>query len=177
MHPIHGRTISAWQPPLSALRADPEHTRGRNQRAFGNLGSLGGGFDRSPWLRNAREMPAARTKNKRPHNQFLLRVYGIRVDVGPPSIPRGVRPSAPPTRLAELVCEPLPPSSVVVSRPFAAAPVESAVTHTDFRLTLVLSGLVIQQNGWLGGCCSYRNCWRRLTELHRRGESRSAQCA
>jgi hypothetical protein len=44
----------------------------------------------------------------------------------PASIPRGVRPSAPPTKLAELACEPLPHSLVLVSRPFAAASVEAA---------------------------------------------------
>ena len=53
--------------------------------------------------------------------------------VGRRSIPRGVRPSAPPMRLAELACEPLPHSSVLVSRPFAAASVETAATHPDVR--------------------------------------------
>ena len=41
--------------------------------------------------------------------------------------------SAPPTRPAELACEPLPHSSVLVSRPFAAASVEAAATQLDVR--------------------------------------------
>ena len=48
---------------------------------------------------------------------------------GRQSIPRAVRPSAPPTRLAELACELLLHSSVLVSGPFAAASVEAAATH------------------------------------------------
>ena len=39
----------------------------------------------------------------------------------PALIPRGVRPSGPPTKPAELACEPLPQSSALVSRPFAGA--------------------------------------------------------
>jgi hypothetical protein len=42
-------------------------------------------------------------------------------------------PSAPPTRLAGSACEPLPHSSVLGSRPFAAASVEAAATHPDVR--------------------------------------------
>jgi DNA invertase Pin-like site-specific DNA recombinase len=41
------------------------------------------------------------------------------------------RRAAPHTRPAGLACEPLPHSSVLVSRPFAAASVEAAATHPD----------------------------------------------
>ena len=37
------------------------------------------------------------------------------------------------TKPAELACEPLPHSSVLVSRPFAAASVEAAATYPDVR--------------------------------------------
>jgi hypothetical protein len=40
------------------LRANPEHTCGRDQRALGNLGCLGGGFDRGTWPRSVLELLA-----------------------------------------------------------------------------------------------------------------------